>query len=162
MDNRVSHSPAPEAPSMNLARVQALPWLLFIAMLAIAAWLGMKAFGSDERGDPVAGALLAFEKQNSLTVFSARFDVLASSTDERGVLGVDLLKSEQAVAVPAMVEYRLDLSGVGRERMTWDAENQVLSSAPAAAARIEAQHRRGQGAASSPRACGSPPRRRTT
>jgi hypothetical protein len=126
MDDSVA-TPPPEPPRQNLARVQAVPWLLFIAMLGIAAWLGIKAFGADERGDPVAGALLAFEKQNSLTVFTARFDVLASSIDERGVLGVDLLKSEQVVAVPALVEYRLDLSGVGRERLAWDAEKQVLS-----------------------------------
>ncbi len=127
MDDSVGTPPPPEPPRMNLARVQAVPWLLFIGMLAIAAWLGMKAFGADERGDPVAGALLAFEKQNSLTVFSSRFDVLASSTNSRGILGVDLLNTEQAVAVPALVEYRLDLSGVGRERMEWDADKQVLS-----------------------------------
>lgn len=45
--------PLPEPPRMNLARVQALPWLLFIAMLGLAAWLGMKAFGADDIGDPV-------------------------------------------------------------------------------------------------------------
>ena len=119
MGDSVSVPPPPEeAKPTNLARTQAVPWLLFIVMLGIPAWLGMKAFGADERGDPVASALLTFEKQNSLTVFSSRFEVLASSTDERGVLGVDLLKSEQSVVMPAMVEYRIDLSSVGRDRMT--------------------------------------------
>ena len=127
MVDSLNDTPAPQAPQMNLARVQAVPWLLFILMLGLAAWLGMKAFGHGDRGDPVAGALLTFEKQNSLTVFSARFDVLASSTDSRGLLGIDLLNSEQIVAVPATVEYRLDLSKVGRERMSWDEEKQVLT-----------------------------------
>jgi hypothetical protein len=127
MGDSVSVPPPPEeAKPTNLARTQAVPWLLFIVMLGIAAWLGMKAFGADERGDPVASALLTFEKQNSLTVFSSRFEVLASSTDERGVLGVDLLKSEQSVVMPAMVEYRIDLSSVGRDRMTWNEDTQTL------------------------------------
>lgn len=126
MDDGVNDTPPPEAPRINLARVQAVPWLLFILMLAIAAWLGMKAFGSNERGDPVASAMLTFEKQNSLNVFSSRFEVLASSSDERGVLGIDLLKSEQAVAVPAMVEYRIELASVGRDRMTWDEDTRTL------------------------------------
>lgn len=126
MDDPVGTSAPAEPQQINLARVQAVPWLIVIALIALAAWLGMKAFGPDERGDPVAGALLAFEKQNSLTVFSSRFDVLANSTDSRGLLGIDLLNSEQAVAVPATVEYRLDLSGVGRERMSWNEDEQVL------------------------------------
>jgi len=116
----------PEPPRQNLARLQAVPWLLFIAMLGVTAWLAMKAFGPDETGDPVASALLTFEKQNSLTVFSSRFEVLASSSDARGVLGVDLLNSEQTVIMPAMVEYRVELSSVGRDRMTWDEDSRTL------------------------------------
>jgi hypothetical protein len=126
MDDRVNPPASPEAPRMNLAKLQAVPWLLFIMMLGVAAWLGMKAFGSDETSDPVASALLTFEKQNSLTVFSSRFEVLASSTDSRGVLGVDLLNSQQTVIMPAMVEYRVELGTVGRDRMSWDEDTSTL------------------------------------
>ena len=53
-----------------LARVQAVPWLIVIVLLAAIAWLGWRAFFYQEEGDPVGSAMLAFEKQNSLTVFS--------------------------------------------------------------------------------------------
>jgi len=126
MDDSVRPLAPSDPPRQNLARLQAVPWLLFIAMLGVAAWLAMKAFGPDETGDPVASALLTFEKQNSLNVFSSRFEVLASSSDSRGVLGVDLLNSEQTVIMPATVEYRVELGSVGRDRMTWDKNTGTL------------------------------------
>jgi hypothetical protein len=52
--------------------------------------------------------------------------VLASSNDSRGVLGVDLLNSEQTVIMPAMVEYRVELGTVGRDRMSWDEDTSTL------------------------------------
>ena len=42
-----------------LARVQAVPWMIVIALLALAGWFGWKAFFEREEGDPVASALLA-------------------------------------------------------------------------------------------------------
>ncbi len=86
--------------------MQAVPWLIVIVLLAAVAWLGWRAFFYQEEGDPVGSAMLAFEKQNSLTVFSSRFEVVAESEDERGVFGVDILKSRQAAIIPATVEYR--------------------------------------------------------
>lgn len=109
-----------------LARTQAVPWLIVIVLLAAVAWLGWRAFFYQEEGDPVGSAMLAFEKQNSLTVFSSRFEVVAESEDKRGVLGVDLLKSRQAAIIPATVEYRLDLSSMDRDRFEWDAEGERL------------------------------------
>ena len=109
-----------------LARTQAVPWMIVILLLAAVAWLGWRAFFYQEEGDPVGSAMLAFEKQNSLTVFSSRFEVVAESEDTRGVLGVDLLKSRQAAIIPATVEYRLDLSSMDRDRFEWDAENERL------------------------------------
>jgi len=100
----------------SLARTQAVPWLIVIVLLAAAAWLGWRAFFYHEEGDPVGSAMLAFEKQNSLTVFSSRFEVVAESEDRRGIMGVDLLKSRQAAIIPATVEYRLDLSTMDRDR----------------------------------------------
>ncbi|RZP20212.1 MAG: DUF4230 domain-containing protein [Erythrobacter sp.] len=110
-----------------LARVQAVPWLIVIVLLAAVAWLGWRAFFYQEEGDPVGSAMLAFEKQNSLTVFSSRFEVVAESVDRRGVLNIDLLESRQAAIIPATVEYRLDLSTMDRDRFAWDAESETLS-----------------------------------
>ncbi|WP_305098054.1 DUF4230 domain-containing protein [Croceibacterium aestuarii] len=104
----------------SLARVQRVPWLIAIVLLAAVGFLTWKAYFERAEGDPVASAMLAFEKQNALTVFASRFEVVAESTDERGVLGVPILKAHQAMIVPATVEYRVDLSRVGRDRMTWD------------------------------------------
>ncbi|MEO6388338.1 MAG: DUF4230 domain-containing protein [Croceibacterium sp.] len=104
----------------SLARVQGAPWLIVIVLLAAVGFLAWRAFFYHAEGDPVASAMLAFEKQNSLTVFSSRFEVVAESTDERGVLGIPILKAREAMIVPAMVEYRIDLSRVGRDRMKWD------------------------------------------
>lgn len=110
-----------------LALVQAVPWMIVIVLLALAAWLGWRAFFYQEEGDPVGSAMLAFEKQNSLTVFSSRFEVVAESEDTRGVLGVPVLRSRQAMIIPATVEYRVDLSQVGRERLDWNPETQQLT-----------------------------------
>ncbi|WP_370032647.1 DUF4230 domain-containing protein [Qipengyuania mesophila] len=110
-----------------LARVQALPWLIVIVLLAAVAWLGWRAFFYEEEGDPVGSAMLAFEKQNSLTVFSSRFEVVAESVDRRGVLNLDLLESRQAAIIPATVEYRLDLSSMDRDRFEWNPETETLS-----------------------------------
>ena len=103
-----------------LARVQAVPWFIVIVLIALSAWLGYKAFFDKVEGDPVGSAMLAFQKQNSLTVFSSRFEVVATSEDSRGVLNIDLLNSRQAAVIPAMVEYRVDMAQVDRDRFQWD------------------------------------------
>jgi len=118
----------PEAwREQSLARVQSVPWLIVIVLLAATVWLMWRAFIYREEGDPVGSAMLAFEKQNSLTVFSSRFEVVAESEDARGVLGVDLLKSRQAAIIPATVEYRLDLSHMDRDRFAWDTDSETLT-----------------------------------
>ena len=104
----------------NLVKVQAVPWLIVIGLLAAVAFLTWRAFFYQEEGDPVGSAMLAFERQNSLTVFSSRFEVVAESEDTRGVMGVPVLRSRQATIVPASVEYRLDLSGMDRGDLAWD------------------------------------------
>tara|TARA_R100001224_G_scaffold77679_1_gene48211 strand:+ start:224 stop:913 length:690 start_codon:yes stop_codon:yes gene_type:complete len=125
---RSERTVAPEVQQdLPLARVQAVPWLIVIVLLAAVAWLGWRAFFYQEEGDPVGSAMLAFEKQNSLTVFSSRFEVVAESVDRRGVLNIDLLESRQAAIIPATVEYRLDLSTMDRDRFAWDAGSETLS-----------------------------------
>ena len=108
----------------SLARVQGTPWLLFILTLALAAWLGWKAFGPADNGDPVATSLLAFEKQNRLTVFSAQLSPVVASTDSR-LFGA--IKTKQVAVIPARVDYALDLSKMDRSRMAWDEAASTLS-----------------------------------
>ena len=125
---RSDADPRPEVRREKpLALVQGVPWMIVIGLIALAAWLGWRAFFYQEEGDPVGSAMLAFEKQNSLTVFSSRFEVVAESEDTRGVLGVPVLRSRQAMIIPATVEYRVDLSQVGRDRLDWNPETQRLS-----------------------------------
>jgi hypothetical protein len=109
-----------------LARVQGAPWFIVIVLLAAVAWLTWRAFFHHAEGDPVGSAMMAFEKQNSLTVFSSRFETVAESTDARGVMGIDLLKSRQAMIVPATVEYRLDLGRMKRSNFAWNSADQTL------------------------------------
>jgi len=122
-DPRLTPAAPPSAP-VTLARVQALPWLLFIATLALAAWLGWRAFGPQDNGDPLATSLAAFEKQNRLTVFSAQLAPVVASDDER-LLG--MLKSRQIAVIPARVDYTLDLSKMTRASMAWDEAAQRLT-----------------------------------
>ena len=117
---------APVRRDTPLARVQAVPWMIVIALLAAVAFLGWRAYFHQEEGDPVGSAMMAFEKQNSLTVFSSRFETVAESEDARGVMGIDVLKSRQAMIVPATVEYRLDLSQMGRDDFAWNPEGETL------------------------------------
>ncbi len=107
-----------------LARVQALPWLLFILMLALAAWLAWRAFGPQDYGDPLATSLVAFEKQNRLTVFSAQLSPVVSSEDSRFFGAV---RSRQVAVIPARIDYTLDLSQMDRNRLRWDADSATLS-----------------------------------
>jgi hypothetical protein len=103
------------------ARVSALPWLLFLAALAALAWFGF--LKPEKLGDPLATSLVAFEKQNRLTVFTAQLAPVVASDDTR-FLG--LVKSKQVAVIPARVDYTLDLSAMNRERLKWNEENKTL------------------------------------
>ncbi len=112
--DRLQHAPHRETP---LARVQMKPWLLFIAMLALAAWLAWRAFGPEDYGDPLATSLVAFEKQNKLTVFSAQLSPVVASEDSR-LFGA--IRSRQVAVIPTRIDYTLDLSQMDRNRLKWD------------------------------------------
>ena len=120
-----TRAPAVQKP-VNLARVQAVPWLIVIGLIALSAWLGWRAFFYQEEADPVGSAMLAFEKQNSLTVFSSRFEVTAESVNTTSLGPIDIAESRQAAIIPATVEYRLDLSRIDRDRLAWDADSETL------------------------------------
>ena len=122
-------SAAPEqavatAQRASLARVQAVPWLIVIVLLAAGAWLAWEAFGPEDHGDPLATSLVAFEKQNRLTVFSAQLSPVVASEDSR-LFGA--LTSRQVAVIPARVDYTLDLSQVKANRLAWDEPSETLS-----------------------------------
>ncbi|MWV27233.1 DUF4230 domain-containing protein [Aurantiacibacter rhizosphaerae] len=104
------------------------PWLVVLLLVVALAWLAWEIWGPQEQGDIVATSMLAFEKQNALTVFSSRFDVVAESvsTPSVGPFNVDALQSRQAMIVPATVEYRLDLSDMDRSDFAWDEASETL------------------------------------
>ncbi len=113
-------SPRAEKP---LARIQAVPWLIVILLLAATAWLGWRAFGPGELGDPLATSLVAFEEQNELTVFSAQLAPVVSSTDSRFFGAIE---SRQIAVIPARVDYKVDLSAVDASRLTWNEAEETL------------------------------------
>jgi len=127
MDNPdLSTRPAPTtAPrrETSLARVSMLPWGLFLVALAAAAFLGWKLWQPEDIGDPLATSLVAFEKQDKLTVFSAELAPVVSSDDSR-LFG--LVNAKQVAVIPARVDYTINLGQVGRERLTWNAAEQTL------------------------------------
>lgn len=108
------------APATTPARAAALPWLLLVAALAVLGW---HVFKPERLGDPLATSLVAFEKQNRLTVFSAQLAPVVASDDARYF---GLLKSKQVAVIPARVDYTLDLSQMTRERLKWDESKKRL------------------------------------
>jgi hypothetical protein len=127
-DARVSSptgsAPPPVSPSLHaerpLARASWLPWLLFLVALAALAW---HVFKPERLGDPLATSLVAFEKQNRLTVFSAQLAPVVASSDAR-MFG--LLHSKQVAVIPARVDYTLDLSRMTRNRLAWNEAAKTL------------------------------------
>lgn len=111
-------------PTSSLGRISALPWLLFAAALGVASLLAWQLWKPAHIGDPLATSLVAFQKQDQLSVFSAQLAPVVSSDDSR-MFG--LVHSKQVAVIPARVDYAIDLGGVGRDRMKWDAVNKTLS-----------------------------------
>jgi hypothetical protein len=105
------------------AQTRRLPWVLAAVLAPLAAWFAWEAYGPDEIGNPVATSILAFEKQNRLTVFSAQLAPVVESEDSRFF---DLVQSRQVAVIPANVAYTLDLSEVDAGRVDWDETTQTL------------------------------------
>lgn len=104
-------------------RALALPWLLFITAASVAAWLAWQLWRPEPVGDPLATSLVAFNKQDRLTVFSAELAPVVASDDSR-LFG--LVTSRQVAVIPARVDYAIDLGKVGRDRMRWDLASRTL------------------------------------
>ncbi len=121
-------APAPSAAPLpegrregNVARASALPWLLFLVTLAALAWFW---FLKPERlGDPLATSMVAFEKQNRLTVFSAQLAPVVAADDSRYF---GLVKSKQVAVIPARVDYTLNLAAMNRDRLAWNEAAKTL------------------------------------
>src|SRR5690606_15492772 len=62
-------------------------------------------------------SLVAFEKQNRLTVFSAQLSPVDSS-ESSTLFGA--ITNRQVAVIPARVDYTLNLAQMDRERMRWD------------------------------------------
>ena len=105
----------------NVARASALPWLLFLVTLGALAWFWF--LKPEKLGDPLATSLVAFEKQNRLTVFSAQLAPVVASDDTRYF---GLVKSKQVAVIPARVDYTLDLSAMNRDRLAWNEDTKTL------------------------------------
>ncbi|MFM5894085.1 MAG: DUF4230 domain-containing protein [Novosphingobium sp.] len=102
-----------------------LPAVVALGFLALGGWYAIRTLRPDH-GDPVAASLLAFEKQDRLTVFSAQLSLVSASEDQRAF---GLLKSKQVAVIPARVDYTIDLSAVDKARVKWDAASQHLDVA---------------------------------
>ncbi|MEL0209600.1 MAG: DUF4230 domain-containing protein, partial [Novosphingobium sp.] len=89
-----------------------------------AAFFAWKWWQPEDLGDPLATSLVAFEKQDKLTVFSAELAPVVSSNDSR-MFG--LVNSKQVAVIPARVDYTINLASVGRDRLSWNAQEQTLS-----------------------------------
>lgn len=123
-DPGLTPRPAPAQPGPSLARISLLPWGLFLVALATAAFFAWKWWQPDDLGDPLATSLVAFEKQDKLTIFSAELAPVVSSNDSR-LFG--LVNSKQVAVIPARVDYTINLAKVGRDRLTWNAQAQTLT-----------------------------------
>ncbi|MDK4807082.1 MAG: DUF4230 domain-containing protein [Novosphingobium aromaticivorans] len=127
VDPVLTPAPAPDSarsPARSSLRQIVLPWFLFALALALAGFLGWRLLQPADAGDPLATSLVAFERQNSLTVFSAELAPVVSSDDSR-LFG--LVKAKQVAVIPARIDYTVDLAAVDRNRMRWDAATKTLT-----------------------------------
>ncbi len=123
--DRLNPRPTPATTGAVVrGRMAVLPWLLFVVAAAVAGFLAWQMWKPAPIGDPLATSLIAFDKQDRLTVFSAELAPVVASDDSR-LFG--LVTAKQVAVIPARVEYGIELGKVGKDRMRWDAASKTLS-----------------------------------
>lgn len=98
-----------------------------IVVVALALAVLAYFFGPWRRAEKVdvVGTMIAgFQKQNSLTVFSAQVATVNTLTRKRAF---GLLSSRQTAIIPATVEYRLDQSRMTPDRFRWNGDTQTMT-----------------------------------
>jgi len=105
-------------PITTRTRPQAVFWAAFGVLLAFAAQQLWQKFHVQDLGDPVAASLVAFEKQDRLTVFSAQLSPVVAADDAQ-LFG--MITSRQVAVIPARVDYALDMGQLDRGHFKWDA-----------------------------------------
>jgi hypothetical protein len=109
------------APARSSLRQIVLPW--FLALALALAGLGWLLWQPQDAGDPLATSLVAFERQNSLTVFSAELARWC-----RAMTAACSGWSVQAGRRDPRADRLHGRSGaMDRNRMRWDAATQTLS-----------------------------------
>lgn len=105
---------------------EAMLALLAAMSLLAALFLGWRAFFYTEEGDPVASAAGAFERRNDLIVLTYRLQVLSESVI-KGPGGISLLERRQVTIIPALIDYRIELSKITQSGMSWDKNKKVFT-----------------------------------
>lgn len=99
------------------------PSAVLLALIVLGGWYGLKTF-AETHGDPIGASLVALEKQDRLTVFSAQLAPVVSADDLRAW---GILQSRQIAVIPARVDFTIDLSKVDKNRLAWNAASQSLT-----------------------------------
>jgi len=111
-----------EGKRMNLSDTsfRERPWLLAALAIigSVALMLAYRSYQEGQQRDAALGAMVvAFQEQNSLSVFRAQVPVFVTNRRDGWIFDV-----EQFGVIPASVEYRLDLSKLDRGSFDWDNE----------------------------------------
>lgn len=100
--------------------------LAVVAVLALALFLGWRAWGDWQRGyapeTVVAASLQGLREQNVLVPFTARYVAVVTSTQAR--LG---LEAKKTLIMPGTVRYELDLGSLEPSDLDWDAGTNALT-----------------------------------
>jgi len=96
---------------------------LLIGLWLIARTLGGSWFGAPEPESIAQASLQSMREQARLSVFSARYVAVVTSTQER--LG-GIVSARKTLIMPADVRYELNLANLGQDNVRWDAGSSTL------------------------------------
>ena len=96
---------------------------LLIGLWLIARTLGGSWFGAPEPESIAQASLQSMREQARLSVFSARYVAVVTSTQER--LG-GIVSARKTLIMPGDVRYELNLANLGQDNVRWDAGSSTL------------------------------------